>query len=97
MDILWVQTLPAIAIWLVLLAILERASRRIRRPRDAGTPMAAASFDEFVSFLYGTKRVELAQRSTQSLMRQEENTSAPPCQVDLTSGTAVFAPHHFTK
>ncbi len=55
--------------------------------------MSQATFEEFVSFLHGTKRVELAQRSTQSLMRQEQNNGAPPHHVDLNEGIAILDPH----
>jgi hypothetical protein len=94
---MWVTSFVAVAIWLVLLAVLERAWRRTRHARDAGTPMSQASFDEFVSFLYGTKRVELEQRATHSLMREEDYSGAPPLRVDLDKRVVVLDPPHTRK
>ncbi|GAB3892523.1 DUF6191 domain-containing protein [Kibdelosporangium lantanae] len=93
----WVGSIVGVAVWLVLLAVLERAWRRARSPRDAGSPMSEAAFDEFVAFFYGSKRVELAQRATHSLMREDENNSAPPHKVDLDNGVAFLDPHRIKE
>ncbi|WP_243726598.1 DUF6191 domain-containing protein [Actinocrispum wychmicini] len=85
------MSLPALVFLLLALGVLERVWRRMRKTRKTGgLPVSGASFDEFTAFLYGTKRYELDQRATQSLMREEENDGAPPNQVDLDSGVVVL-------
>jgi hypothetical protein len=88
---MWGVSLPALAVLLIALAILERVWRRVRGERKSGD-VSGVAFDEFTSFLYGTKRVELDQRVTQSLMREEENDGAPPHQVDLDRGVVTLRP-----
>ncbi|MEV4310736.1 DUF6191 domain-containing protein [Actinocrispum sp. NPDC049592] len=92
MVMFWVCSLPAIALGISFLALCERAWRRARRVRDTGTgtSLSAASFDEFIAFFYGAKRVELDQRATQSLLRDEETNGAPPNGVDLDAGVVVL-------
>jgi uncharacterized protein DUF6191 len=82
---------------LVALAILERVWRRVRHGRKSGSPVSGVAFDELTSFLYGTKRVELDQRASQSLMREEENDGAPPHAVDLDKGVVVLRPRDKEK
>ncbi|MEV4311637.1 DUF6191 domain-containing protein [Actinocrispum sp. NPDC049592] len=86
------MSLPALVVLLIALGILERVWRRARRQRKTGGELSGLAFDEFTSFLYGTKRVELDQRATQSLMREEENDGAPPNQVDLDRGVVTLRP-----
>jgi Family of unknown function (DUF6191) len=93
MLMFWVSSLPAIALLVICLALCERAWRRARRVRDTGTSLSAASFDEFISFFHGSKRAELDQRATQSLLRDEETNGAPPNGVDLDRGVAILGPH----
>jgi hypothetical protein len=90
MEIVWAVSLPALAVLLIALAILERVWRRIRREQKGTEPISGVAFEEFTSFLYGTKRVELDQRATQSLLREEQNDGAPPHQVDLDKGIAFL-------
>jgi hypothetical protein len=90
MVMFWVCSLPAIAVGLSFFALCERAWRRARRVRDTGTSLSAASFDEFIAFFHGSKRVELDQRATQSLLRDEETNGAPPNGVDLDRGVVVL-------
>ena len=92
MELLWGVSLPALAVLLIALGILERVWRRIRRDKRIGAPISGVAFDEFTTFLHGSKRVELDQRATQSLMREEEQDGAPPHQVDLDRGVAVIRP-----
>jgi hypothetical protein len=88
---MWGVSLPALCVLLIALAILERVWRRVRRERKTGD-VSGVAFDEFTSFLYGTKRVELDQRASQSLMREEEDDGAPPSRVDLDRGIVVMKP-----
>ncbi len=88
----WGVSLPALVVLLIALGILERVWRRVRRQRKTGGDLSGLAFDEFTSFLYGTKRVELDQRATQSLMREEEDDGAPPNQVDLDRRVVTLRP-----
>ena len=80
---LWGVSLPALVVLLIGLGIMERVWRLARRARKSGAPMSGLAFDEFTTFLYGSKRVELDQRATHSLMREEESDGTPPHQIDL--------------
>jgi hypothetical protein len=93
---MWGVSLPALAVLLIALAILERVWRRVRHERKSGD-VSGVAFDEFTSFLYGTKRVELDQRATQSLMREDEADGAPPRQVDLDRGIVTLRPRDTEK
>ncbi|WP_441297606.1 DUF6191 domain-containing protein [Actinosynnema sp. ALI-1.44] len=84
------MSLPALAMLLVALAIMELLWRRIRRSKKSGAPFSGVAFDEFTAFLHGGKRVELDQRVTQSLMREEEQDGAPPRLVDLDRGVVFL-------
>ncbi|WP_173125103.1 DUF6191 domain-containing protein [Kibdelosporangium persicum] len=84
------MSLPALALVLVGLAIMELVWRRIRRTRESGAPFSGVAFDEFTAFLHGSKRVELDQRVTQSLMREEEQDGAPPHLIDLDRGVVFL-------
>jgi hypothetical protein len=92
MEMLWGVSLPALAVMLIALAIMERVWRRMRRAQKTGTPVSGVAFDEFTSFLYGTKRVELDQRATQSLISEEDQDGAPPNRVDLDRGIVFLDP-----
>lgn len=94
MEMLWGVSLPALAVMLIALAILERVWRRMRRAEKSGAPVSGVAFEEFTSFLYGTKRVELDQRATQSLIREEDQDGAPPNRVDLDRGIVILRPPH---
>nr|WP_237774604.1 DUF6191 domain-containing protein [Actinosynnema sp. ALI-1.44] len=87
---MWGVSLPALAMLLVALAIMELLWRRIRRSKKSGAPFSGVAFDEFTAFLHGGKRVELDQRVTQSLMREEEQDGAPPRLVDLDRGVVFL-------
>lgn len=87
---MWGVSLPALAVLLIGLAILELVWRRIRRSRKSGAPFSGVAFDEFTAFLQGGKRVELEQRVTHSLMREEEQDGAPPHLVDLDRGVVFL-------
>jgi hypothetical protein len=93
----WVMSIPVVVYLLGLLVVFERVWQRARRIREPGTTMSEASFDEFTAFFYGAKRIELDQRATNSLMREDETSGAPPNQVDLDKGVAVLKPRHTEK
>lgn len=78
------MTLPGLACLLVLLAALERLGlwatgqswlpwRRNRR----ATPASAAGLDEMTALFYGTKHLELEQRRTELMLRDDADDAAP--------------------
>jgi hypothetical protein len=78
-------SIPGGVLLLMALAAFELAPRK--RRKRAGTPLSATTFNEITAFLYGTKRMELDHRDTQSLMREEDAQGAPPRMgVDLERG-----------
>lgn len=87
---MWGVSLPALAVLLIGLAIMELVWRRIRRSCKSGAPFSGVAFDEFTAFLHGGKRVELEQRVTHSLMREESEDGAPPHHVDLDRGVVFL-------
>jgi Family of unknown function (DUF6191) len=90
----WVTSIPVVVLLLMLVWLCERAWYRARRLREPGTPMSEASFDEFTAFFYGAKRVELDQRATNSMMREDEESGAPPNPVDLDKGVVMLDRRH---
>jgi Family of unknown function (DUF6191) len=90
MELMWGVSLPALVVLLFALAVMERVWRRVRRTRDSAGPLSTVALDEFTAFLYGGKRVELDQRASQSLMREEEQDGAPPNRVDLDAGVVFL-------
>lgn len=90
MEMVWGVSLPALVVLLIGLAVMELVWRRIRRSKKAGAPFSGLAFDEFTAFLHGSKRVEIDQRVTQSLMREEEQDGAPPHLVDLDRGVVFL-------
>ena len=55
-----------------------------KRRKRVGTPLTATYINEFTAMFYGTKRVELDNRLSMSLMREEDTQAAPPnLDVDL--------------
>jgi hypothetical protein len=94
MAVLWAMSLPGLVVLLVVLASLERfglwAGRRSwipwRRQADR-PPLSAGAFDEFTASFYGSKRVEMEQRKTELMLRDDEQDGAPPRgRVDLDRG-----------
>ncbi|AHI01483.1 hypothetical protein KALB_8125 [Kutzneria albida DSM 43870] len=94
MAVLWAMSLPGLVVLLIVLAALERFGLLFRgvtwlpwRRNRTGTPIGGTAFDELHATLYAGKRAELAQRHTQSLLREEDEAGAPPStKVDLDSG-----------
>ena len=81
-------TIPGLAVALVAYAAIERLLNRMlpsRRGRRAAS--AAVGFDLFHASLAPGKEDELEQRRVERLLRDDEETGAPPgSEVDLASG-----------
>jgi hypothetical protein len=99
MSALWGMSLPGLVLALVALAALERLglwAGRVSwlpwRRKRTGTPVSAAGFDEIGAAFYGSKRMELEHRQSQSLLRDEEADGALPNRIDLDSGTVRLSP-----
>jgi hypothetical protein len=87
----WGVSIPLLVLMLIGLALLERVIRRARRAqKHGGMPISGVAYDEFTAFLYGTKRNEIEERTTRSLMREDEEDGAPPNQVDLDGNRVVM-------
>lgn len=93
----WGVSILALVVLLIILGFLERLRRRLRKAHRAGLPISGASFDEFTAFFYGTKRHELDQRATHSMMREEEGDGAPPNGVDLDENVVIMKPRDTEK
>ena len=69
---------------LLMLAVGAYELLQQRRRKRTGTPLTATYINEFTAIFYGTKRVELDNRLSMSLMREEDTQAAPPnLDVDL--------------
>ncbi len=80
----WVVLLVVVAVWELL---------REKRRKSSGTPLSATYVDEVTAMFYGSKRVELDNRASLSMMRKEDSQGAPPrVGVDLDRGTVVLRP-----
>lgn len=80
--------IPAAVLLLVFLGAFEVL--RKRRGRQPGTPLSAISANEITALFYGSKRVELDHRDSWSMMREEDQSGAPPFGVDLDNGTVTL-------
>ncbi|MGW5051084.1 DUF6191 domain-containing protein [Actinokineospora sp. NPDC004072] len=63
---------------------------RQKRRDKAGTPVTATYINEFTAMFYGTKRMELDHRDSQSMLREEDAQGGPPLGVDLDAGVVVL-------
>lgn len=75
MGLLFALSLPGLVVLLIVLAAVERWSRK-------DTQASAVGFEELDAFFSGGKRLELEDRKSQSLMRDEEESGA----LDLDGG-----------
>ena len=83
--------IPGSVLALMALAVFELAPRR--RRKRSGAPLSATYVNEVTAMFYGTKRIELDHRDSQSLMREDDAEAAPPRMgVDLTSGIVTVRP-----
>ena len=93
------MTIPGLAVGLIALAAADRLApwfgrrswlpwqRSGRRRRD----VSSTAFDEMHATLYAGKRLQLEQRRTEQLLRDDAEGSAPPrTTVDLDRRTAVI-------
>ncbi|MDI5980311.1 DUF6191 domain-containing protein [Amycolatopsis magusensis] len=100
MGLLFALSIPGLVCLLVLLAAVERCGRwagdrgllpwrRRRRTTSGRAPLTAAGVDELHAFFSGSRRAELDDRKSQSLLREEEGDNAPPrSRIDLDRGVA---------
>lgn len=92
-GLLWAMTLPGLACLLVLLVALERfglwtggRSWLPWRRSSQRAEISAAGLDEFAASFYTGKRLELEQRNTELMLRDDTEDGAPPVTVDLDTG-----------
>ncbi|WP_436495421.1 DUF6191 domain-containing protein [Actinokineospora sp. HUAS TT18] len=89
LGLLFALSLPGLVCGLIALAAVERLgswSGRRRLRRD-DTPVSAVGLEELDALFSGGKRVELDERKSHTLMRDEEEAGAPPrTKVDLDRG-----------
>lgn len=89
------MSLPGLVCLLIMLVAIERfglwAGRRSWLPwRRANRPeLSAAGLDEFAASFQSGKRVELNQRNTELMLRDDAADGAPPY-IDLDAGTATL-------
>lgn len=100
MGVLFALTLPGVVVLLVGLAALERlglwAGRSLLPWRRGRATVSAAGFDELTALFYAGKRIELEQRRTELVLRDDQLDGAPPrgaVRLDLDRGIA-FLPSH---
>ena len=98
MGLLVAMTIPGLAVGLIALAAADRLAlwcggrswlpwQRTGRERRE---VSSTAFDEMHASLYAGKRLQLEQRRTEQLLRDDADGSAPPrSEVDLDRGTAV--------
>ncbi|MFF2747517.1 DUF6191 domain-containing protein [Kitasatospora sp. NPDC058048] len=64
--------------------------RLTTRPRSGGLGLGATATEELHAFFNANKRVQIEQRRTQLVVRDDDHAGAPPrTGVDLAGGTAV--------
>ncbi|MFD5434884.1 DUF6191 domain-containing protein [Kitasatospora sp. NPDC127067] len=64
--------------------------RLTTRPRSGGPGLGATATEELHAFFNANKRVQIEQRRTQLVMRDDDHAGAPPrTGIDLAGGTAV--------
>jgi uncharacterized protein DUF6191 len=77
----------------VLLLVLVGAYETHRRRTHPGRTLSETYVNEITALFYGTKRNELKQRDSWSMMREDEAQGAPPATgVDLDRGVVVLRP-----
>ena len=105
-GLLFALTLPGLVCLLVALVALERfglwagrsswlpwrrrAEPSGRQPRRA--ELSAAGLDELSGWLYAGKRLELDQRNTELMLRDDSLDGAPPVTVDPVTGAVLVRP-----
>jgi Family of unknown function (DUF6191) len=92
------MTIPGLVILLVVAVAIDRmglwSNRRLRLPWRTeleGRALSAPGLDEMHAIFYAAKRHEIDQRRTSLMLRDEENSAAPPrTGIDLDGGMAVI-------
>lgn len=82
--VLFAATLPSLVLLLVVLAVVDRASRR----QKGGSTLSAAGLDVFSAAVLPGRDVEQAYRAEAKERRVGPTDGAPPHGVDLGGGTA---------
>jgi hypothetical protein len=78
------------SVLLLMVGGMYETRRRRNRP---GRTLSETYVNEITALFYGTKRRELEQRDSWSMMREDEAQGAPPeTGVDLDRGVAVLRP-----
>jgi Family of unknown function (DUF6191) len=91
-GMIFAMSIPGLAVLLVALAAGERLWRWVRR-RQGHPVVAQAGVDQFATLFQGGKQVELDQRQTELMLRDDDEDGAPPRgPVDLDSGTVRLTP-----
>ncbi|MBB5954110.1 hypothetical protein FHS29_000680 [Saccharothrix tamanrassetensis] len=92
MGVIFAMSIPGLAVLLFGLAAGERIWQAVRRRRGHSV-VTQAGMDEFTMILYGSKVLELDQRRTEVMLRDEEEDGAPPRgPIDLDSGSVRLTP-----
>ena len=99
MALLVAMTIPGLAVGLIALAAADRLAlwfgRRSWLPWQRSgrhrREVSSTAFDEMHATLYAGKRVQLEQRRTEQLLRDDAGDAAPPrSEIDLDRRTAVI-------
>ena len=86
-GLLFAVTIPGLAVALVVVAAVDLVLRRRRGRRlpDGRPTTGATGIDEFGALLYAGKRMELDNRASVALLREEDDAGGPP-RVDPATG-----------
>ncbi len=96
MGMIFAMSIPGLAVLLFGLAAGERVWQWARR-KKGHTVVTQAGMDQFTTLFYGGKQLELDQRQTELMLRDEEEDGAPPRgPIDLDSGSVRLTPRPVT-
>ncbi|MFC0864109.1 DUF6191 domain-containing protein [Sphaerimonospora cavernae] len=74
-----------VACALIVLTLFERLWRWAAKVRKSGRSISASGFDEFTAAFLATKRTQLEQQQSETMLRDDETDGAPPAnRIDLT-------------
>lgn len=89
----WAMSIPGLVTLLFALAVGERVLLRLRRRKGEAPVLSGAGFDQVTMLFYATKQLELDERQTRSMLREEDEDGAPPRgPIDLDTGVVVLRP-----
>jgi hypothetical protein len=81
-----------LVILLIIVTVLERLWWWARGVKRSGRSASSVGWEELTAAFQGSKRVELEQRQTESMLRDDETDGAPPGdRVDLDRGVVFIA------